>query len=130
MLKKARWAIKEAKLRVQYMTAKDCIFCKIIRGEIKSTPIYETDTVMAINDINPVAANHVLIFPKRHIDSVMTIKKGDGEALEEMFDAAQKLIAERKLDAFRLAFNGGRYQHIPHLHMHLVAGSTIKWSRL
>ncbi len=110
--------------------SKDCIFCKIASGETRSAPVYQSDTVMAINDINPVADNHVLIFPKRHIDSVLAVKKGDGEELEEMFSVAQKLIAERKLDAFRLAFNGGRYQHVPHLHMHLVAGGTIKWSRL
>lgn len=110
--------------------AKDCIFCKIVNREMKSSPVYETDTVMAINDINPVADTHILLFPKRHIDSVLTVKKGDGEVLEEMFGAAQKLVAEGELDAFRLAFNGGRYQHIPHLHMHLVAGSTIKWSKL
>lgn len=130
MLKKAKWAIKEAKLRIEYKMTKDCIFCKIVNGELKSKPIYQSDSVMAINDINPVAENHVLIFPRHHIDSVLTVKKGDGEVLEEMFDAAQKLISERKIEAFRLAFNGGRYQHIPHLHMHLVAGSTIKWSRL
>lgn len=130
MIQKAKWAIKEAKLRIAYKMSKDCIFCKIVSGKIKSAPICESDSVMAINDINPVAQTHILIFPKRHIDSVLTIKKGDGEALEEMFSVAQKLIAERKLEAFRLAFNGGRYQHIPHLHVHLLAGSTIKWSKL
>ncbi|MDO8486895.1 MAG: HIT domain-containing protein [Candidatus Curtissbacteria bacterium] len=130
MIKKIKFLAKEAKLRIQYKMAKDCIFCKIVKGEIKSAPVYQTDTVMAINDINPVAASHVLIFPKRHIDSVLTVKKGDGEALEDMFAVAQKLISERRLEAFRLAFNGGRYQHVPHLHMHLVAGSTIKWSQL
>lgn len=128
--KKAKWALKEAKLRIKYMTTKDCIFCKIVSGEIKSKPVAQTESVVAINDINPVAQTHVLIFPKRHIESVLTVGKGDGVVLEDMFGVAQKLAAEKKLDAFRLAFNGGRYQHIPHLHMHLVAGSTIKWSRL
>ncbi|MBI2599122.1 HIT domain-containing protein [Candidatus Curtissbacteria bacterium] len=110
--------------------SKDCIFCKMVSGEIKSEPAAETDLTLAINDINPVADVHILIFPKRHIDSVLAVKKGDGEALEDLFAVAQKLVAEKKLDAFRLAFNGGRYQHVPHLHMHLVAGSTIRWSRL
>lgn len=130
MIKKAKWTVREAKLRITYKISKDCIFCKIVSGEIKSAPVAETETVIAINDINPVADNHVLIFPKRHIASVLAIKKGDGEALEEMFSMAQKLVAKRKLDAFRLAFNGGRYQHVGHLHMHLVSGSTIKWSKL
>ncbi len=130
MIKKAKWAIKEAKLRITYKMFKDCIFCKIVNGEIKSVPVCQTGLTLAVNDVNPVAQTHILIFPKRHIDSVLAVKKGDGEVLEDMFSVAQKLIAEKKLDAFRLAFNGGRYQHVPHLHMHLVAGSTIKWSKL
>lgn len=130
MIRKAKWAVKEAKLRIEYKMTKDCIFCKIVNGELKSKPVVETDTVMAINDINPVATNHVLIFPKRHVDSVLTVGKGDGPVLEDMFGALQKLVSEKKLEAFRVAFNGGKYQHIPHLHMHLVAGDTIEWSKL
>lgn len=126
MIRKLKYLAKEAQLRVGYKMSKDCIFCKIVSGEIKSKPIYKSESVMAINDINPVAQNHVLIFPKRHIESVLTIGKGDGAVLEDMFGVAQKLVEEKKLEAFRLAFNGGKYQHIPHLHMHLVAGSTIR----
>ncbi len=130
MIKKIKFLAKEAKLRITYKMTKDCIFCKIVSGDIKSKPVIDMESVMAINDINPVAETHILIFPKRHIESVLTVSQGDGEVLEGMFGVAQKLVAEKKLDAFRLAFNGGRYQHVSHLHMHLVAGSTIEWSKL
>ncbi len=130
MIKKIKFLAKEAQLRVEYKMSKDCIFCKIVEGQIKSSPVAETSLVLAVNDINPIAEIHIVIFPKRHIDSVLTIKKGDGEVLEDMFGTAQKLVSDKKLEAFRLAFNGGKYQHVPHLHMHLVSGSTIRWSKL
>lgn len=112
------------------MMSKDCIFCKIVSGEIKSKPVFETDSVLAIVDINPIASVHILIIPKVHIDSVLTISKDDGGVIIEMFDVAKKLVEKEKLKAFRIAFNGGVYQHVPHLHMHLVAGKTIHWSKL
>lgn len=130
MLKKSKWLIKEAKLRINYMTSKSCIFCKMIKGEIKTKPILETESILAIDDINPVAELHVLIIPKKHIDSVMTVDTKNADSMIEMFKAAQKLIKGKKLAAYRLAFNGGAYQHVPHLHLHLLAGRTIEWSKL
>lgn len=112
------------------MTAKDCIFCKIVAGEIKTQPLLDTDSILAINDINPVAEIHILIIPKKHIESVLTVDAGDEKDIIEMFVAAGKLVGDKGLEAFRLAFNGGRYQHVPHLHMHLLAGGSVKWSKL
>ena len=109
---------------------KDCIFCKIIAGEIKSKPIYQSESVLAIDDINPVADVHILIIPKRHIASVLTIEDTDGGELVAMHKAAMELVKERKLDSFRLVFNGGRLQHVPHMHMHLTAGGKIDWKKL
>src|SRR3989344_1352671 len=130
MLNKAKWLAKEAQLRIKYMTSKDCIFCKIIKGEIKSKPILENKTILAIGDANPIAEVHILIIPKRHIESVMSVGESDSSAIIDMFDAAQKLIRQKDLKAFRLAFNGGSYQHVPHLHWHLLAGRKIEWSKL
>lgn len=130
MIRKAGFLFKEAKLRVKYMVSKDCIFCKLIAGEIASKPVYETGTILAINDINPVAKTHILIIPKKHIDSVLTVSKEDSSAIIDMFAAAQKIIADRQLESYRLAFNGGKYQHVPHLHWHLLAGSSVNWSKL
>lgn len=130
MIKKAKWAIKEAKLRIKYMTTKDCIFCKMLKGEIKTSVIAENDEAFAINDINPVAKVHVLIVPNKHIDSVLTLKREDGQMLLAMFDLAGELTRKLELEAFRLTFNGGKFQHVSHVHMHLLAGSKIEWERL
>ena len=112
------------------MTSRDCLFCKLVAGEIKTDKVLETNSVVAVNDINPVAETHIVIIPKKHIDSVLTVESSDFRDIIEMFGVAKKLVEEKKLLAFRLAFNGGRYQHVPHLHMHLLAGGSVKWSKL
>ena len=112
------------------MVSKDCLFCKLIKGEIKTDKVLETDDVVAVVDINPVAEVHLLIIPKKHVDSVLTISDDDASDIIKMFKVAQKLVTERKLAAYRLAFNGGRYQHVPHLHMHLLSGGKVEWSKL
>ena len=130
MIKKAKWLAKEAQLRVKYMTSKDCIFCKIIAGKVKSKFLQESDQVVAFADINPVAETHILIVPKKHIESAAEIEDSDGQDVVEMFKAAKQLVEKNNLDAYRLAFNGGRYQHVGHLHMHLLAGGSIEWNKL
>ena len=130
MLKKAMWLAREAALRIKYMTTKDCLFCKIVKGDISIKPVLETQKIIAFNDINPIANIHILIVPKKHIESVETIKEEDSAQVIEMFRAVQKLVKEKNLDSFRIAFNGGAYQHVPHMHMHLLAGGSVKWSKL
>ncbi len=130
MIKKTKWLIKEAGLRVNYMIAKDCLFCKIIRGEMKTNFIYKDDMVVAFNDINPVADVHILVVPKKHIESTAAITDQDGKDLAALFKVATNLANDKKLDAYRLTFNAGRYQHVPHLHMHLLAGGKIQWTKL
>ena len=130
MLNKTKWLVKEAKLRIKYMVNKDCIFCKIARGEIATKLVLETESVIAFSDINPVASVHILIVPRRHIESVVTIKSEDASWIIDMFSVAKKIAKDMSLDAFRLAFNGGRYQHVLHLHMHLLAGGSVEWSKL
>ena len=130
MIKKAKFIAREAKLKIKYIMEKDCIFCKMVNRDIKAEFIYESERVIALNDINPVAKFHILIIPKKHIDSVLTIDNKDSEDIIDMFKAAKIIVSEKKLDAFRVSFNGGKFQHIPHLHMHLLAGSKIEWSKL
>ena len=130
MLKKAKWLIKEAQLRIIYMISKDCIFCKIISGGIKSEILMESENSVAFADINPVAKIHILIVPKKHIESVETITNNDGTILADMVDVARKLVIKHKISEYRLTFNGGKFQHVPHLHMHLLAGSKIEWGKL
>lgn len=130
MIKNLKFYAKEAQLRLTYMTSKDCLFCKLVAGEIRTDKVLETDRVVAVNDINPVAETHIVIMPKKHIDSVLTVSASDCDEISAMFEAAQKLVADKKLAAFRLAFNGGKYQHVSHLHMHLLSGGSIEWNKL
>ena len=130
MIKKARWLAKEAQLRIKYMTSKDCVFCKLVKGDIKTQPVLETNKTLAIADVNPVAPVHILIIPKRHIESVLTIDESVAGDMIDMFEVSKKLVQSKKLSAYRLTFNGGKYQHVLHLHMHLLAGGKIEWSKL
>ena len=130
MYKKARWLVREAILRTKYMMSDSCLFCKLVAGEIKTDRVIETGRVVAVNDLNPVAETHIVIIPKKQIDSVLSVSASDADDIIAMFEVAQKIIAQKKLSAFRLAFNGGSYQHVSHLHMHLISGGSIKWNKL
>ena len=112
------------------MTNRDCIFCQIVSGKVKTNLISESDKVIAFNDVNPISAVHILIMPKRHIESVLKIGEDDASILVALHQMAQQIVKDKKLGAFRLAFNGGSYQHVPHLHMHLLAGGSVKWNKL
>ena len=125
MIKKAKFLAKEAKLRLNYMTNKGCLFCKIINREVKTEFVAESKKSAAFLDANPVNKTHILIVPKRHIESVLTLEKSDAEDLLDMYNVAKELIAKNRLDGFRLTFNGGKLQHVPHLHMHLIAGEKL-----
>ena len=130
MLKKARWVAKETRLRVKYVTSRDCIFCKIVAGEIKTEFVDQTESAVAFADINPVANVHVLIVPKKHIESVETVTQADHQELVGLFLLAAKIAKMKKLGAYRLGFNAGAYQHVPHLHMHLLAGEGAHLTRI
>ncbi len=130
MIKKVKFFAKEAVLRARYIMEKDCLFCKIIAGEIKTEPVLETESVLAFNDVNPVADVHILIVPKRHIDSVLTINKENTEDIMDMYSALQKIVKNKNIEAFRLTINGGKFQHVGHLHMHLISGKKVDWKKL
>lgn len=104
----------------------NCIFCKIINGDIPSEKVYEDDNVLAFKDINPRAPIHVLIIPKKHIENVLEIQKEDKELLSEIFEAIKKvanLVGVEK-SGFRIVSNCGKGagQEVMHLHFHLLAG--------
>ena len=102
----------------------------MVEGKIKTQPILETVKTLAIADINPVASVHLLIIKKRNIELVLTIDDSCAGDMIDMFEVSKKLVQLQKLNAFRLTFYGGKYQHVPHLHMHLLAGGKIEWSKL
>ncbi len=127
---KIKWFVKEARLRIKYMVSKDCIFCKIVNGEMGTKFLARRGKTVAFADINPVASVHILIVPKKHIESAEAVGIADGADLADMFSVAAKIVREKGIDAYRLTFNGGRYQHVPHLHMHLLSGKKIEWEKL
>ena len=109
----------------------DCIFCKIIRGEIPSKKAFEDDQVLAFYDIDAKAPVHVLIIPKKHVQSVLALGPEDGALVAHIFEVAGKLARELGLaeSGFRVVSNTGKDagQTVPHLHFHLLGGRELAW---
>ena len=107
----------------------DCIFCKIIKGEIPSTKVYEDDNVLAFKDINPAAPIHILVVPKQHIENVLEINEGNKKILEDVFLAINKIAKKLGIDkdGFRVITNCGRDsgQEVMHLQFHILAGAKL-----
>ncbi len=115
-----------------HASAADCIFCKIVAGELPSERVHESPTTVAFKDINPAAALHVLVVPRRHIVDASTVTTDDGPVLADMLlsaravaDAAGLAVPER---GYRLVFNIGpdAMNSVPHLHLHLLGGQPLK----
>lgn len=103
----------------------DCLFCKIVRGEIPSRKVYEDEQVYAFHDINPARPVHFLIVPKQHITSLATAGEADAPVLGRMLAVASRLATEQgSPDGFRVIINTGRVgqQEVEHLHAHIVGG--------
>lgn len=103
----------------------DCLFCRIVRGDIPARKVFEDDQVIAFHDINPARPMHLLVVPKRHIDSLQTATAADEPVLGRMLAVANQLANENgSPDGFRVIINNGRVggQEVPHLHAHLVGG--------
>lgn len=104
----------------------DCLFCKIIKGEIPSSKVYEDDDVLAFRDINPAAPIHILLIPKKHIASLAEVKKEDGELIAKMHQVVNKIADQEgfKKSGYRLIVNCGKDsgQEVMHLHFHILAG--------
>jgi len=109
----------------------DCIFCKIIHGEIPSSKVYEDDLVFAFKDINPEAPVHFLIVPKLHIESMAVIEPSHHALIGHIHSVAKQLAEELGIDAhgYRLLTNVGKDggQSVFHLHYHLLGGRQLKW---
>lgn len=101
-----------------------CIFCKIAKGEIPATFIYQDNEIMVFKDIHPVRAFHVLVVPKIHIVDTGAVE--EVALFAKLFRVAQKIIAQENLNGkgYRISLNGGGAQIIDHLHIHLMAPVT------
>lgn len=108
----------------------DCLFCKIINGEIPSNKVYEDDTVFAFRDIAPQAPTHILIIPKEHIKSAAEIDESNSAVVAHIFEIAAKIAKQEGLDdGFRIVNNCGDIagQTVKHLHFHLMGGREFGW---
>ncbi len=108
----------------------DCLFCKIIAGEIPSTKVYEDQYVYAFNDINPVAPVHVLVIPKEHICCADKVTEENSLHIAKVFEAIAKIAKQLDLkDGYRVVNNCGEKagQTVFHMHFHLIAGCELGW---
>ena len=108
----------------------DCLFCKIINGEIPSTKVYEDERVYAFKDIEPIAPYHVLVVPKKHYSSILDVEKND-DIVSYVFSICVKLAKDKGYDekGFRIINNCGYEggQSVHHLHFHILAGKKLSW---
>jgi histidine triad (HIT) family protein len=107
----------------------DCLFCRIVAGEIPATIVHETDTTLAFRDIDPKAPVHVLVIPKAHHADVAALALADPTVTADVMAAAAAVAGAEGLrgDGFRLIFNTGGYggQEVPHAHAHVVGGAPL-----
>lgn len=108
-----------------------CIFCKIAAGEIPTTPVLETENVLAFHDLNPQAPVHVLVIPRKHVESVGTAADADGALLGELLLACRDVAAKCGVAAggYRVVLNTGTDggQSVWHLHAHVLGGRHLSW---
>ncbi len=109
----------------------DCLFCKIIRGEIPSRKVYEDDLVIAIEDIAPVSPVHLLIIPRKHLAGSLDLTVEDSALVGHVFQVAARLAREKGVaeQGFRIVnnTNAGAGQSVFHIHFHLLAGRHLAW---
>jgi len=109
----------------------DCIFCKIVDGQIPAQKVFENDYVVAFKDLNPVAPVHVLVIPKKHIATINAIEPGDAEVIGQMYLAAKQIAAENGLSdrGYRTVMNCNEDagQTVFHIHLHLLGGQSMGW---
>ena len=109
----------------------DCLFCKIIKGEIPGDIVYENNHVLAFNDINPIAPTHILIIPKGHISTHNDLEEEHTQIMGELFLAAKAIANDKGFSdsGYRTVFNCNKdaQQTVFHIHLHLIAGRQMTW---
>lgn len=107
----------------------DCLFCKIIKGEIPSDKVYEDEEILAFRDINPAAPIHILVIPKKHIASLAHMEKEDEIIVGKIYGVINKIAEEQgfKENGYRVIVNCGKDagQEVMHLHFHILAGAKF-----
>ena len=107
----------------------ECIFCKIVRGEIPANEVYRDEQMVAFHDISPAAPTHILFIPTKHIVNVADLSEQDGALIGEIHLRIAKVAAEQNLADFRVVTSNGAEagQSVMHLHFHLLGGRRMTW---
>ena len=109
----------------------NCLFCKVVAGDIASEKVYEDDEILAFNDINPKAPTHILVIPKVHIATLNDLEEGHAELIGKLFLAAKRIAREQGFDGggYRTVINCNRLagQSVFHIHVHMLAGRLMGW---
>ncbi len=113
------------------MSESNCLFCKILAGEIPADIVYESDTAIAFRDINPQAPTHVLIIPRKHIATINDIGEDDQSIVGSLYSAAREIAAAEGMadDGYRVVMNCNEAagQTVFHIHLHLLGGRDLGW---
>lgn len=109
----------------------DCLFCKMVSGEIQADAVFENGNVLAFRDINPQAPTHVLVIPKRHIATINDLETGDTGLVGELFLAAKEVAKAEGIadDGYRTVMNCNAQagQTVFHVHLHVLGGRPMNW---
>lgn len=109
----------------------DCLFCKILDGDIPADIVFESETVLAFRDINPKAPTHVIIIPRQHIPTINDISEDDHVIVGSLYSAARTIAAVEGIadEGYRVVMNcnAAAGQSVFHIHLHLLGGRTLGW---
>jgi histidine triad (HIT) family protein len=112
------------------MSTTDCLFCKIVSGDVPAEIGHASDTTLAFRDLDPQAPTHVLVIPRSHYPNAAALAEGEPGTAAHLFDAAREIAEKEGLDdGYRLVFNTGAQAHqtVFHAHMHLLGGRAMGW---
>ncbi len=107
----------------------DCVFCKIAKGDIPSSKVFEDENILAFNDINPCAPVHILVIPKKHIESIESLEGKELSTFSQIFKSIKLIASSKGLDksGYRIIVNNGNdaHQEVKHLHFHILGGCDL-----
>lgn len=113
------------------MSEHDCLFCKIVNGDLGADIVYENESLIAFRDINPIAPTHILLIPRRHLATMNDLQDGDASLVGELFLTAARIAANEGLaeDGYRVVMNCNEAagQSVFHIHLHLMGGRAMTW---
>lgn len=111
--------------------SQDCLFCKIVDGDIAADVVFESDNAIAFRDVNPQAPTHVLVIPRQHIATINDLEPGNESLVGELYLAARQIAADEGIAeaGYRTVMNcnKGAGQSVFHIHLHVLGGRTLSW---